>query len=176
MKVPQENTNAKYAPRLLEKRAYAIEHKYFHTGERPFQCEICGKHFMYSKSLAHHRRTIHYEIITGQPLRKYDCKICNKHYESQSGLLRHNSTHHKDATSGGGLSVLCDICGNRLSCKYKLKLHMRTHTGYKPFCCHFCSKSFTNRDQLLSHERVHTGEKPFSLRVLWEIVWPICSL
>ncbi|KAJ8922316.1 hypothetical protein NQ315_004259 [Exocentrus adspersus] len=90
-----EGTARKYkceiCNKTFRKSTYAVEHKYFHTGERPFQCEICGKHFMYSKSLAHHRRTTHYEMVTGKPLRKFDCIPCNKHYESQSGLLRHNS-------------------------------------------------------------------------------------
>ncbi|KAF7286026.1 hypothetical protein GWI33_008329 [Rhynchophorus ferrugineus] len=137
---------------------HAIEHKYFHTGEKPFQCEICGKHFMFSRFLAAHRRSQHYEILTGSPLVKFDCKTCNKHYASASGLRRHKLSKHNDA--GIDLSVLCDICGKRLSSKEKLKFHRRIHTGYKPFVCQVCGKAFTKKDQLIEHVRVHTGEKP----------------
>nr|XP_023019535.1 zinc finger protein 37-like isoform X3 [Leptinotarsa decemlineata] len=142
---------------------HAIEHKNFHTGEKPFQCEICGKHFMFSWHLSSHRRTSHYEILTGKPLVKFDCAACNKHYESASGLRRHNIKKHK--FNEIDLSVICEICGKRLSSKEKLKFHLRTHTGYKPHACHVCPKSFSKKDQLIEHIRTHTGEKPYVCKI-----------
>ncbi|XP_063911182.1 zinc finger protein 62 homolog [Zophobas morio] len=163
MHIKAHEGTTKYKCEICQKAftvsTHAIEHKYFHTGEKPFKCEICGKHFMFSWFLTSHRRTQHWEIMTGTPLVKYDCTICNKHYTSSTGLRRHNMSKHND--SGVDFSVLCDICGKCLSSKEKLKFHRRTHTGYKPFGCVICGKSFSRKEQLKEHERVHTGEKPF---------------
>ncbi|VEN39098.1 unnamed protein product [Callosobruchus maculatus] len=118
---------------------------------------------MFSWSLASQRRTSHYKILTGKPLVKFDLASCNKHYESAGGLRRHNIKKHK--ANEIDLSVICEICGKKLSSKEKLKLHIRTHTGYRSHACRVCPKSFSKKDQLIEHIRIHTGEKPYVCKI-----------
>uniref|UniRef100_A0A6P7EZN2 Gastrula zinc finger protein XlCGF8.2DB-like n=1 Tax=Diabrotica virgifera virgifera TaxID=50390 RepID=A0A6P7EZN2_DIAVI len=110
-------------------------------------------------ALTTHMANVHMEILQDGRLLKHQCKICLKSYLYESGLKLHYSSHHREL--GIDYSVICDVCGKSLSCKSKLKQHLRTYTGDKPFPCPICSRKFITKDLIISHMRVHTGEKPY---------------
>ncbi|XP_053508269.1 PR domain zinc finger protein 13 [Ictalurus furcatus] len=77
-------------------------------------------------------------------------------------------THAASATGANAVTGkpkkghLCLYCGKLYSRKYGLKIHMRTHTGYKPLKCKVCFRPFGDPSNLNKHVRLHAeGNTPY---------------
>ncbi|KAK0163217.1 hypothetical protein PV327_006922 [Microctonus hyperodae] len=54
----------------------------------------------------------------------------------------------------------CSICSKGFKDKYSVNVHIRTHTGEKPFACSLCGKSFRQKAHLAKHYQTHVTQKP----------------
>ncbi|KAG4077430.1 hypothetical protein HA402_002857 [Bradysia odoriphaga] len=129
-------------------------------------------------TLMHYHQTFHQRLSAFQPVRttlQYNSidtlPTCSSSSTSSSmfnvlpSVLNVESeqaitaaAHLETIVSNMGTSKqghLCIYCGKLYSRKYGLKIHIRTHTGFKPLKCKFCYRPFGDPSNLNKHVRLH---------------------
>lgn len=86
------------------------------------------------------------------------CNICQRPFSTNGNLKNHIVSIHNKI-----LPYKCpyDNCTKAYSNRSRLEVHIRTHTGARPFICTVCNKSFNEKGNLKTHMNFHTNSRPF---------------
>ncbi|XP_050416977.1 zinc finger protein GLIS2 [Patella vulgata] len=103
-----------------------------------------------------------------QSVHVYDCRWmnCDQRFLQLDDLVNHVNDHHvkveRPDVDYQCKWTGCQRQGRGFNARYKMLIHIRTHTNEKPHKCTRCGKCFSRLENLKIHNRSHTGEKPYT--------------
>lgn len=120
---------------------------------KKFPCLICGSNFSTAANLRAHQQRHEQGPV-------HFCEKCSMHFANEVLLKAHHNKMHLKVQS-----FECEICQSTIVDE-ELGEHMKTHSNHKLHLCEICNSTFTQKSQYNVHMRMHTGERPYQCRVI----------
>ena len=118
------------------------QHMATHSGARPYQCDVCGKHFKIRSDVSTHKKVVHSEV------RPYQCSLCERSFKSKCVLVRHQKVLHSHEKP-----YECSVCGARFALPGKLTKHKIVHSDERRYECTLCGKRFKYHSGIFMHRQ-----------------------
>ncbi|KAL4704079.1 hypothetical protein ACJJTC_004425, partial [Scirpophaga incertulas] len=148
----------------------------------PLACELCNEVFTVPAAWVRHvqghardnattRKRKHRSDSddTEETMALLRCDLCQKHFPNPAEWVRHVQSTHTETElalsnnsappkrhnrfTEGAQNKTCTHCKKTFPSHASMLIHMRTHTGERPFVCGLCNKGFNVKSNLLRHLR-----------------------
>lgn len=132
-----------------------------------YKCDVCGAIFKQALNLQKHLRKTHdlshcfscvkcdhwfsleTEYLNHMQNCDYTSKDKDNSEESKKAKIEKILRHNLDQSA----SRTCVCCEKEFATPFALRMHMRTHTGERPYKCKYCTKAFKTQSQLNVHHK-----------------------
>jgi len=82
-----------------------------------------------------------------------------KHLSHLAKVRKYHRRSKEEPKKESRLLHYCHICNKGFKDKYSVNVHVRTHTGEKPFSCQLCGKCFRQKAHLAKHQQTHASKQ-----------------
>jgi len=134
---------------FIDMLRYNMHMETTHQKGEKFTCNVCGKTI-----IGKHRFKVH---ISRHPksLKFTPCQECGEEVPET-----HMRFHVAQAHKSENWKYKCPYCPRKMEKAAYIRIHIRSHTGAKPYICNGCNKAFTTRESIKKHIKdFHNDDK-----------------
>ncbi len=148
-----------YCNKVFDNHQFLTDHIHTHTRKKLYKCKVCGVKCASLGNLRSHIRQEHYK--SQSQVHRHTSVVKGIHTSAQSDNNRQKNENKKSTQHR------CTVCKKCFNDSFKLKEHIHTHTGEKPYRCKMCGKQSAQKLNMRAHIKgVHKMSWPETLKYM----------